>query len=88
MNRFTLSSKRPIPTLPPLEFGLQRRYRRNGALQRIKVLMIVVPRRPAVPLALDAHPHRPPTALLLLEIAHSLFSRHVFSFLLIFQYGS
>ena len=49
--------------------------------ESLRLLAIRRPRRPTVPLALDAHPHRPSTALLLLEIAHTLFSRHDFSFL-------
>ena len=48
--------------------------------ESLRLAPVLRPRRAAVPLALYAYTHRPASTLLTLEVAHSFFSCHYFSF--------
>ena len=57
--------------------------------ESLRLVPVLRPRRAAVPLALYAYAHRPASALLALEVAHSFFSCHdfVLSFPLTYSLG-
>ena len=58
---------------PPLA---QSERRKKPLEEPLGLVLVLCPRRTRIVLAVDAHAHRPPAALLLLQVAHSFFSRH------------